>query len=185
MQSQGPQPPNPYDKWTHLRVGQSAADAIDAFKAMARAESKDQNSETTNLPAAHPRSSISKFVRVSFDLTEPSGDHDHCLFKSVEDSTGRSKKGQRRPQDFQADRAETIGFIPLVLREPDAVYSDKNEPWKLAYICQTGLDEQYIVLVHERQMGLPRYSFITAYPMTTAEWGAKKKRFKLLRSSDQ
>jgi hypothetical protein len=65
-----------------------------------------------------------------------------------------------------------------VLYDPDEVWTDRNEPWLHIYLCATGPDSYYMVLVHRRISGEPRYRFVTAYPLDRASVLKKKKNWK-------
>ena len=175
-----PQKPNPFAKWDSLKKVRDADTALVDFLTMARKKSKPDE-ENPEISAANPRTPAGKPIRMYFRLNEPDGDHDHCLFKANEDIHGRKFSGTRRPQDFARERGERIDFIPEVLANPDAVYETISNSSNLVYACRTGIDEYYLVLIHQRETGHPRFGLITAYPVTVAEWGMKTKKLRLLR----
>ena len=163
-----------FEEWAHLLVIRTQDVALVAFKAMARKNSTDPNDESPLLSAKHPRRH-GRTARVFCDLSEPKGVHDHCLFKSSEDTNGSRKyAGQRRPQDYQCGRAARIDFISVVLEAPDFVYQPKNDPATWIYGSRTGADENFLVIVHVRAQGEPGFSLISAYHVTDAEWRRKK-----------
>jgi len=157
-----------YEQWAALiKVQADSTAALAAFKVMARARSLRPNDELPFQRAHHPTLGTGRPIAVQIDLTEPRGDHDHCLFKSDEDEDGRKYAGQRRPHDYLPDRAERIGFIPQTLLDPDDIYQEKDKPWRLHYICRTGPKEYFVVILHKREKGEPRYSLRTAYPCSS------------------
>jgi len=172
-----------FPKWAALLNMPPDQDAaITEFLRMARADAKDPNephptirAKNYSSPAAHP-------YRVRFDLRDPDpvagreGDQDHVLFKTVGNTHNRTHKGQRRPPDYDRDRAELISFIPETLLNPDTVRRVRNEPSKVVYTVRTAPYEYFMVLLEESS-GNPRLSFITAYPMTQDEFKGKRREW--------
>lgn len=168
-----------YPQWeVEIIAPANQQEAIDAFLRMARADSKAGDIEPT-IRVKNYSAPASKPYRVRFSLRDPNpkegkeGDHDHVLFKAKGDGPNRTHKGQRRPQDYQEDRAKRVPFIPLVLSNPQFVYRIRKEPMKVFYVCQTGSDEWFVVLLCELR-GNPRFNFITAYTMTDAEYKSER-----------
>lgn len=128
-----------------------------------------------SLPSQNPRGAHMKPIRVAFDVSDV-GDGDHILFKSASDTHGRAFKGQHRPEDFQQDRADRLGWIPHVLMEPDAIYSDTKAYNDLAYVYSTLDGEEFVILIHERDTPQGSFYFVTGYGMTSVEWEEKKRR---------
>jgi len=124
-----------------------------------------------SLPAQNPRGSHLKPIHVAFDLTI---DADHILFKAPGDTHGRQNKGQRLPQDFQQARADRLGWIPHVLLNPDAIYADLKAFGDFAYVCNTLPNEQFFIVIHEKETPKGTCYFVTAYAMTSEEWAAKR-----------
>lgn len=169
--------PTYFDEWAALitaRVDFMAA--LAAFKAMARAKSVRAEDPLPFQRAHHPTMETGRPIAVQIDLSEPKGDHDHCLFKSDEDEDGRKYAGQRRPQDYRPERAEKIDFIPRTMLDPDDIFHEKDRPWRLHYVCRTAQTEYFVVILHRRESGEPRYSLITAYPCSSFN----RKKLKLL-----
>lgn len=164
-------------------------EAITAFLAMARIDAGQSDEihptirvKNYSAPAAHP-------YRMRFDLRAPDplnekeGDQDHVLFKTKDDTHGRSRKGQRRSEDYQADRAVRIGFIPWVATQPRFVFRDRRQATRVIYLDRTGPDE-YFAVVMEELAGIPRFNFITAYAMTVKEFEQSRTKWKRLYPSD-
>ena len=95
------------------------------------------------------------------------------LFKTAGNTHNRTHKGQRRPQDYDPDRAMLTSFIPETLLNPDSVHRVRSEPSKVVYVVRTGPDQYFMVLLEETS-GSPRFSFSTAYPMTQDEFKEKR-----------
>jgi hypothetical protein len=172
--------PAPFLKWQETyNIPFSSAEALNRFKEMARAENGKFDDDYPYLRAQNPNQENARRIRVQFDLTEPNGDHDHCLFKSDEDRAGRNHAGHRRPQDYQVDRAATIGFIPETLLEPNLVFTEKAQPWRYHYICRTGSAAYFVVIVHKREKGEPRYRFVTAFPCSAEDFARRRGKLKI------
>lgn len=171
----GPLPSNPFS----LIVPASPSDAIDMFLAMARVDAADLNDKEPTIRAQNYSAPEGRPYRVRFDLRDPDpasgqeGDQDHVLFKAVGDTHNRTHKGQRRPEDFQPDRAARIFFIPQTLQHPDYVYRQRDDRTKVVYVAQAGPDEWFVVVLHELD-GSPRFNFCTAFSRTQAEHNYKR-----------
>ena len=124
-----------------------------------------------NVLACSPYGWDNKPVRVSFNLNL---DGDHYLFKSERDTRGRSHAMERRPEDFQQSRADRLGWIPEVLRRPDAVYADKQQLGTFLYVCRTLASEEFAVVIQEVRTPRTHY-LVTGYVLTEPEWGIKKR----------
>jgi len=85
-----PDEPLHFEHWAALiRVQADSTSALAAFKVMARAWPTTPDDEFPFQRAHHPTMETGRPIAVQIDLTEPKGDHDHCLFKSDEDEDGR------------------------------------------------------------------------------------------------
>lgn len=125
------------------------------------------------LLAMHP-DGLEQKVRVVF--SNPERDADHILYKSKEDAHGRAHAMQRRPEDFQKERAERLLWMPEVLLHPDAVYRDEAAR-KFVYIRSTLPGEEYAVVVETTPMRGTR-TFVTAYPLDLNLWKEQRKRYR-------
>lgn len=123
------------------------------------------------LKTCHPSGPDLKPVWVKFDLRL---DCDHYLFKSEGDTHGRAYAMQRRPEDFQQERADRMGWIPEVLCSPEAIYADKQEEGTFVYVCKTLPGEEFAVVIHAVRS--PRWHyFVTGYLVIEPGWSEKKR----------
>lgn len=114
-----------------------------------------------------------KPYRIHFNI-EP--DADHYLYKAADDTHGRKYAMQKRPQDFQPDRAARLHWIGLALSHPHAIYRElRRQDYHFYVVNKYGQD--FVVVTQDTLDG---GRFITAYLATEPKWSRDKVSLKKL-----
>jgi hypothetical protein len=89
------------------------------------------------------------------------------LNKSPDDVFGRASKHNWDETKFLQDRAEMVDFIPVVLKDSEAVYESKKFTNRFVYVSLIAKDTYFIVVMDQRSK---RLDFVTAFPCKSDYW---------------